>query len=278
MLAPLAPPGEWFYADEADHPTPLTFTDEGRVYGHLAVWGSCHTGFLNGAFAECVQPPRSKTGYSHFHLGRIRSEEGKDVSIGKLTYDTDHAPLTAGLQAATRHYDHTGSVGAYVRARDGEYGIWLSGAVRSDLSPEGLRDLRANGPSGDWRLFNRNLELIASLAVPVQGFPIPQVQLALSAAGIEEGVSALILPAYSEEWSEEEPEMDRGDYLRRRHALAASVARAPQRSDYAIPERLSYRIDTREHALESLAAAAQVSDLDAQRVRKAVTQRYPDLA
>lgn len=229
MLAPLHPPGEWFFEPEADRPTPLTFDDEGRVFGHLAVWGSCHTGFLNGAFAECVQPPRSQTDYSYFHVGRMRTEEGKDVSIGKVTYDTDHAPLTAGLQAASRHYDHTGSVGAYVRASDGRHGIWLSGAVRSDLPPEGLRDLRANGPSGDWRLFNRNLELIASLAVPVQGFPVPQAQLALAASGAEDGVSALILPGFSEEFA---PEMGREEYLERRQALAAAISSTMERSTY----------------------------------------------
>ena len=97
------------------------------------------------------------------------------IPIGRLTYDTDHAPLTAGLRAAARHYDNTGSVGGFVTARDGQHGIWLAGAVKSDLSREGVRDMRANPPSGDWRMMNRNLELIASLAVPVPGLPVSAV-------------------------------------------------------------------------------------------------------
>jgi hypothetical protein len=220
-VAPLNPPEEWLYRPEADGPTPLTFTDTGEVFGHLAVWGSCHTGFLNGALAECVKPPSSRGGeYGHFHLGRLVTGEGTHVSVGKLTFDTDHAPLTAGLPAATRHYDHTGSVGAFVRATDGKIGIWLSGAVRSDLTPEGLRDLRANPPSGDWRSFNGALELIAALAVPVPGFPIMRPQLSLSASGGSD-VEALILPGYTTEQYEAD---SREEYETRRDSLAASVA------------------------------------------------------
>lgn len=196
MAFPLKPPREWFSTPEADEPTPLTYEKSGRVYGHLALWGSCHTGFLNGALRECVQPPRSPSGYRHFHLGVLETEDG-DVQVGKVTYDTGHAPLSAPLQAAADHYDHTGSVGAFVVARDGALGIWAAGAVRSDLSAEGFRDLRANGPSGDWRGTGRGLEMIAALAVPVQGFPVPRAQLALAASAAD--VEALILPPWTPE-------------------------------------------------------------------------------
>jgi hypothetical protein len=173
-----------------------------------------------------VRAPRSKTGYQFFHLGEIETAEGDYVGIGKLTYDTDHAPLTAGLQAASRHYDNTGSVGAFVRATDGRFGPWLSGVVRSDLPPEGLRDLRANPPSGDWRALNGNLELIASLSVPVPGFPIPASQFALAAsASGEMEVSALILPSFFFEEEVEdvaESTISRIEYLRQRDGLVAS--------------------------------------------------------
>ena len=173
MAFPLKPPGEWFSQPEAEVPTPLTFERSGKVYGHLALWGSCHTGFLNGAMNECVSPPQSRTEYQHFHLGVIETREGEDVRVGKVTYSTNHAPLSASAKTAAAHYDHTGSVGAFVRARNGDLGIWLSGAVKSDISDEGFRDLRANPPSGDWRSLNSHLELVASLSVPVPGFPIP---------------------------------------------------------------------------------------------------------
>ncbi len=218
MAFPLQPPREWFDTPEASEPTPLTYEKSGRVYGHLALWGSCHTGFLNGALRECVQPPKSPSGYQHFHLGVLETDGG-DVRIGKITYNTNHAPLSATLAAATSHYDHSGAVGAFVRARDGNLGIWASGAVKSDLTPEGFRDLRANGPSGDWRGSGRGLEMIAALAVPVQGFPIPSAQIALSASAEP---AALILPA----WMPEEEELAlvaSADYQERKKALTAAL-------------------------------------------------------
>ena len=243
MDFPLKPPADWFDIPEAEVATPLTYGSDGRVFGHIALWGSCHTGFLNGAVAECVQPPASKTDYQHFHLGTLETDGG-DVRVGKITYATGHAPLSASARVAADHYDNTGSVGAFVKARNGSVGIWVSGAVRSDISAEGFRDLRANPPSGDWRSLNRNLELVAALSVPVPGFPIPRVEVGLTASA--EGdveVETLILPPWTPEeefalvasvdyqerkraLSEElleRSEWDR-DQLRRRRALSASLA------------------------------------------------------
>lgn len=213
-MAPLKPPASWFDTPEPESPLPLTVTKEGRVFGHLALWDTCHTGLMSGSFAECITPPRSQTGYAHFHLAPLETQEEEDVMVGRIVYDTSHASVGAGLQAATSHYDKTGSVGAFVRARDGQHGIWLSGAARSDISPEGLRDVRANPPSGDWRLVRNNLELVAALSVPVPGFPI-QLSLSASAGGID----ALILPGISED--DLVQSRDRS-YLRRRQTLTSA--------------------------------------------------------
>lgn len=223
MAFPLKPPAEWFDLPEANVPTPLTYQKDGKVYGHIALWGSCHTGFLNGALAECVEAPPSKTNYQNFHLGVLETAEGRDVRIGKITYETGHAPLSAAGNIAANHYDHTGSVGAFVRARDGALGIWVSGSVRSDISAEGFRDLRANPPSGDWRSFNRHLELVATLAVPVPGFPVPRAQFALAASanGAPEVVS-LILPPWQLE--EEFALVASADYQERKKALSYELA------------------------------------------------------
>jgi len=221
--APTVPPRAAFEIAEPDHPVPMTYTDDGGVYGHLALWGSCHRGFIGGAYEQCVKPPSSPTNYSQFHLGYVRTQEGDDVAIGKITFDTDHAPLTADYRAASAHYDNTGSVGAYVRARDGRHGIWLSGVTVSDLPAAKLQSLRANPLSGDWRSFNRSLDLVASLAVPVQGFAVERVQLALSASlEGEVEVATLILPGYCGcDEAEEFVAFDRDkDFLRRRAALA----------------------------------------------------------
>lgn len=238
-VAPISPPTDWFYQPEPDGPQRLTFTADGRVSGHLAVKGSCHTGFLNGALAECVRPPESRTNYQQFHLGTVLAEDGKEVQVGKLTFDTSHAPIAVGMQAATRHYDHTGSVGAYVRAVDGKHGIWLSGAVRSDLSQEGVRDMRANPPSGDWRAFNGNLELIAALSMPVPGFPILKPQFALAASGNNE-VESLILPGYTGDTETGEETMDTRE---RRAELVASLVPVPTRNDKAYLRRRAVLAD-----------------------------------
>lgn len=218
MAFPLRPPLNWFDMPEAEVPTPPTFEKNGKAYGHLALWGSCHTGFLNGAMAECVQPPASNSDYQGFHLGVLETAEGRDVAVGKITYNANHAPLAASSRAAADHYDHTGSVGAFVRARNGNLGVWFSGAVRSDLSEEGFRDLRANPLSGDWRRLNRNLELVAALAVPVPGFPINRAQLSLSASAGTPEVETLILPA----WEPEEQGFDEQHYAEREAILAAA--------------------------------------------------------
>lgn len=222
MAFPLRPARDWFDIPEPNTPTPLTYEKSGRVYGHLALWGSCHTGFLNGAVAECVQPPPSKTDYQQFHLGVLETDGG-DVRVGKITYATGHAPLSASAKVAADHYDHTGSVGAFVRATNGNVGIWVSGSVRSDITAEGFRDLRANPPSGDWRSLNRNLELVAALAVPVPGFPIPRAEVALAASadGAPE-VESLILPPWMPE--EEFALVASADYQERKHALRADLA------------------------------------------------------
>ena len=263
------PPVDWFTMPEADQPTPLTFTDQGQVYGHLALWGTCHTGFLSSAFSECVTPPRSESGYQFFNLG---DPTGKGVGAGNLTYGTNHAPLSMGMQAAAAHYDNTGTVGANVRASDGKLGIWLAGAV---VPGADMRILRSTPPSGDWRPIKRGLELTAALSVPVPGFPVPRSQLALSAAGI----SAMILPGLTED---EIPVTRPRDYLRKREALSAAVLTTKGRdnlpdSAFALPGR-RYPIPDRAHAANALARVAQNgTPAEQAQVKRAVCRRFPDM-
>jgi hypothetical protein len=199
-LAPLKPPKEWFEIPEVSKPTPLTVTEEGQVYGHLALWGQCHTGF-----ASCETPPHSRTSYSFFHLGEIETAEGETVAVGRITVGKPgnakggHASIIYGAKGALEHYDASGCGAAFVRAHDGNLGIWLAGAVRSDLPAERVRDLRAFPPSGDWRLEKGSYELVAVLAVPVPGFPIPRTEMRLVASAAKEEVTAIIATGYVEE-------------------------------------------------------------------------------
>jgi len=175
-LAPVRPPAAWFDVPEADAPTPLTVTDDGQVYGHAALWGTCHIG-LPG----CTTPPRSESGYAYFNLGEVVTEEGTRVACGKITLGTGHADLRASRTQALAHYDDTGTAVADVVCRDGKHGPWVCGAVRSDVDAARVRELRASPVSGDWRPTNGHLELVGLLAVNVPGFPVPR-QRALAAS------------------------------------------------------------------------------------------------
>lgn len=175
--APVRPPRAWYDDPQLDGPTALTISDEGRVYGHLALWDEEHRA-IPGA-----TPPRSESNYGHFHLGAVRCDDGTDVPTGVLTIGTGHAPVRGiSAHAAAEHYDNTGTGWADVRAGEDEYGIWVAGAVRPDVDEVTLRRARGSALSGDWRRFSPGgpLEMIAALSCNVPGFAIPRPALVAS--------------------------------------------------------------------------------------------------
>lgn len=182
--APVAPPAEWFVNPELDAPTPLTVTEDGRVFGHLATWRTCHTGF-----GGCVKAPKSKAKYAYFHTGEVFTAEGEPVAVGRVTLGGGHADTRLGFQAAIAHYDNAGACVALVRAGEDKHGIWLAGSLAPEVDELRAAALRRHPPSGDWRRIGGNLELIGALAVNTPGFPVPRTvvaggaPLALVAAG-----------------------------------------------------------------------------------------------
>lgn len=182
---PVAPPAEWFDAPKLDKLTPITVTDDGRVFGHIASWSQDHIGYANTK----TNAPRSRSNYAYFHTGVLRTEQGSDVEVGQLTLAGGHADLAFSARAAAKHYDDTASAIADVRAGEDAYGIYVSGALRPGVTPEQIRVFRASAPSGDWRPINRTLELVAVCQVNVPGFPVARTlvaggqQMALVAAG-----------------------------------------------------------------------------------------------
>lgn len=162
-----SPPREAFEVPEPDHLQPVVVRD-GRVTGHLASWRTCHTG-VRGV---CQLAPRSASGYRAFHTGSVVCADGSVLAVGRLTAATSHAPLDAGPDAARRHYEDSGTVWALVRASDGRHGIWVSGVVLPDVPEEVLVRAASCPLSGDWRMIDGHLELVAALSVPVPGFPL----------------------------------------------------------------------------------------------------------
>ncbi len=187
-MTPAVPPEPWFYRAEPNQPVPLTVTDSGEVFGHIAAWDSCHT----GRTGVCVQPPRSPSGYAYFNAGEVRCENGRRVGCGQIFFHAEHAPLSLAGRRVLDHYAHTGLVGADVRAVDGRFGIWVSGALRSTLTVEEARAFMASKPSGDWRQMTPGgpLELVGVLAVNDPGFPVPR-QLVASAEDADGDAVAL---------------------------------------------------------------------------------------
>jgi hypothetical protein len=183
-------PAEWFSDPSLSGPTPLTVTEDGRVFGHLATWGTCHIGIPG----TCVEAPPSPSSYAYYRTGVVMTDQG-EVAVGQMTMDTGHAPLSANARTAASHYDHSGAVVADLAAGEDAFGIWVAGALRPGLSAARIDAIRAGALSGDWREIRGHLELVAALLVNVPGFPIPRVGLAAS-AGIQSALVAagLVLP------------------------------------------------------------------------------------
>jgi hypothetical protein len=173
--APVAPPRDWFFAEEPAQPTPLTVTKDGRIFGHVAAWGTCHV----GRPGECFQPPTSQSKYAYFNLGEITCRDGQSVPCGQITIGTDHAPLASTWREAKAHYENTGRCIADVRAIDGRHGIWVAGALRPHVTDEQRREICGAKPSGHWCQITPGgpLELVGVLEVNHPGYPVPRPQL-----------------------------------------------------------------------------------------------------
>lgn len=173
--AEVRPPASWFERPDVDRLTPLTVTDTGRVFGHIAPWDQCHVG-LPG----CVTPPSSPTGYAYFTTGSQRTAEGADVPVGTLTVGGGHADAQLGFRAAAEHYDNVGAAVAKVMAGEDEFGIWVAGWMLPDADPVRVEQFVSSPVSGDWRRIGGALEMIAVCAVNSPGFPIPRARVAFS--------------------------------------------------------------------------------------------------
>jgi hypothetical protein len=179
-------PASWFANPHLSQPTHLTITEDGRVFGHIAEWTTCHIGY-DGV---CVAPPTSASDYAYFATGQVLLDDGTSARTGVISLGGGHAPARMGLRAAVAHYDSTSSGAADVCVGEDEHGIWCAGWLRPGLGEETAYLLRASDVSGDWRDVNGKMELVAALAVNVAGFPVARVenrnQVALVAAGVVE--------------------------------------------------------------------------------------------
>lgn len=178
------PNAETFRDPGLIRPTALTVVENaGRleVYGHLATWDTCHTGFAG----RCVTAPRSASDYSYFHVGALMVQDGEEVwdqPVGHITMgEGGHADVGMSAKDAAAHYDNVNTVVADISVGEDAHGIWFHGLVRASATPEQVHALRAAPLSGDWRSFGQGLELVAALAVNTPGFPVPRARVASAA-------------------------------------------------------------------------------------------------
>lgn len=240
---PMEPPAAWFEDPQLTGPTPLTITPDGRVFGHLAVWGTCHTAFSG----QCVEPPHSPSGYAYFRTGAVLTAEGREVSVGQITLDTMHAGRTLSAVDTLAHYEHTGKAAADIAVGDDVWGIWFSGALRPGLTDEKVRSLRASPLSGDWRRMGGQLEMVGALSVNVQGFPVPRAQGLVASGAMHSLVaSGMLAPSPEGELPQQQLAFD----------------------ETALADRIFDRLEQRDRQREASALAARTRP-----TRAAVTAR-----
>ena len=181
---------DFFRNPMLEEPTPFTLTENGRIFGHLATWETCHIGY-----EVCTTAPPSTTDYGYFLTGQVYTDAGP-VPVGQVTLGTGHAPDAFNMRQAMSHYDNTGSAVADITVFEDSVGVAFSGKLRDGVTQQQVHDLLAASLSGDWRRVivrgMRSMEMCAALAVNVPGFPVPRTrfamegteQLSLTAAGI----------------------------------------------------------------------------------------------
>lgn len=173
----LHPPESWFTLEGIEDISPgLTITNDGRIYGYLALFNEPHTGFDNRDIYVPIED-----GHKAFRIKSVLTAENKIVQTGVITMCTNHAPNQADANQTQQHYDHTGYAVADVTVLNDGRGYVLAGSVRTTVSPEDVRALRGANVSGDWRSDRRvrSLRLRAVLAVNVPGY-IPAASFSLN--------------------------------------------------------------------------------------------------
>jgi hypothetical protein len=160
-MARALPESALFDRPELVGPTPITWDwENGLVYGHIAAWATCHVGYEG----VCVTPPREDDSYSWFNRFTVDTEDGGQITAGRITLGGRHAGLSLGAAATMSTYDEK-TTAAYVRAYPDAYGIVVAGAIEPGLSASDRAVLERRKVSGDWREVGGSLSLVEVLAL-----------------------------------------------------------------------------------------------------------------
>lgn len=160
---PIEPPAAWFADPQLTGPVKVTVTDEGRVYGHIAAWGTPHAS--NPDVVPPHAPPHARS-YSKFHRHAVRCQGGKKIKTGPLATNGHEELDEPSVWKVMAHYDDPTFVVADVVCGEDAHGIWVSGALRYGVTPVQVMMADRYSFSGDWR----GNELLAACAASVPGF------------------------------------------------------------------------------------------------------------
>ena len=163
-----------------------------RVHGFLAPEKSSHTGFQG----RRIQYPKDESGYKYFHTSSTICADGQRISTGNLIVGVGHADVRMPGDQARKWYQTAaqlteGSAGIVADVRAIEIdgmGIFVTGALRPEATPNQIRALNSSNASGDWRTFfneagRKIKQLIAAVSVGLPGFSTPGIDNALVASG-----------------------------------------------------------------------------------------------
>jgi hypothetical protein len=142
---------------------PFTVEDDGRVYGHFALHGRCHS-----AYSSCLVPPDSGGDFSEFLTG----EAVRGVRTGPIILGTTHSVNPDGTVKDYDHLANTGQAVADVIVGRDSHGFWVSGRVRPGITPAQLAALKGSALSGEWLPYGSQLKLRGILAVNSPGYLI----------------------------------------------------------------------------------------------------------
>ena len=159
VLAPFAA----FFTPEADAPQKIVLDENGYVFGHLAVWNSCH----DGIEGQCVSVPRPRDGYASFNKPGVLTERGI-VETGPIMAFGGHRPAN-GAVSLEDVYGGIENAWCDVRMTEGRFGPWISGFLRPGVADEVVYAARASRISGHWVAG----KLKAIVSVNAEGFDVP---------------------------------------------------------------------------------------------------------
>lgn len=146
---PLHPPKSWFSPPESGIPVDkrITIEADGRVYGYIATWDTCHVGL-----AGCTRPPKgSPTDYEYAHQGETMTADEGLIATAVIGGGAGHAPMDMETAAVPSYYDNTGTQLMRVKYGEDQHGLWFAGALWPNVEDLQVEQIRASSISGDWR-------------------------------------------------------------------------------------------------------------------------------